>query len=78
MTCELTFEGLKEAFAGQALFEDKTWRISPQAWPLTRKQVREVELRAARARGERDAVGGDRRRQTGRLVCLDVVDDVFE
>ncbi|MEX0331540.1 MAG: hypothetical protein AB3N64_08975 [Puniceicoccaceae bacterium] len=41
---ELTFEGLKEAFAGQALFEDKTWRISPEAWPLTARQIREVEM----------------------------------
>ncbi|MGC9450469.1 MAG: hypothetical protein ACP5I4_03395 [Oceanipulchritudo sp.] len=38
-----TFEELKEAFAKQALFEDKTWRISAEAWPLTGKQVREIE-----------------------------------
>jgi hypothetical protein len=43
MEAGLTFEGLKQAFAGQALFEDKTWRISPEAWPLTQKQVKEVE-----------------------------------
>ena len=39
----LGFERLKAAFAEQALFEDKTWRISPEAWPLTAKQIREVE-----------------------------------
>ena len=43
MLKELTYEGLKEAFAQQTLFEDKTWRISPEAWPLTAKQVKEVE-----------------------------------
>ncbi len=43
MTGTLTYEGLKAAFADQTLFEDKTWRISPEAWPLTKKQVREIE-----------------------------------
>ena len=39
----LTFDGLKAAFAEQALFEDKTWRISPEAFPLTRKEIRQIE-----------------------------------
>jgi hypothetical protein len=43
MSVELTFDGLKQAFADQSLFEDKTWRISPEAWPLTQRQVREIE-----------------------------------
>jgi hypothetical protein len=43
MEAGLTYEALKRAFAEQSLFEDKTWRISPEAWPLTAKQIREVE-----------------------------------
>jgi hypothetical protein len=43
MDYALTNEGLKKAFAEQALFEDKTWRISPEAWPLTARQLKEVE-----------------------------------
>lgn len=39
----LTHDALKAAFAEQSLFEDKTWRISPEAWPLSAKQLREVE-----------------------------------
>jgi hypothetical protein len=39
----LTFADLKQAFGAQALFEDKTWRISPQAWPLSGRQVEEIE-----------------------------------
>lgn len=39
----LTYDGLKAAFAEHALFEDKTWRIAPEAWPLTPRQVREIE-----------------------------------
>jgi hypothetical protein len=40
---DLTYEQLKTAFAAQSLFEDKTWQLSPQAWPLTAEQVRELE-----------------------------------
>lgn len=43
MTDGLTYEGLKAAFGAQSLFEDKTWRISPEAWPLDKKQVREIQ-----------------------------------
>jgi hypothetical protein len=39
----LKFDGLKAAFGSQSLFEDKTWRISPEAWPLDARQIREVE-----------------------------------
>lgn len=42
MKIERSFDMLKQAFAEQALFEDKTWRISPEAWSLTGKQIREV------------------------------------
>ena len=40
---DLTHEQLKTAFAAQSLFEDKTWQLSPQAWPLTAAQVTELE-----------------------------------
>ncbi len=43
MNTGLTYEGLKSAFAEQSLFEDKTWRMSPEAFPLTARQVRQVE-----------------------------------
>ena len=32
---EPSYDTLKSAFAAQPLFEDKTWRLSPEAWPLT-------------------------------------------
>jgi len=41
---DLAYESIKTALAGQALFEDKTWQLSPQAWPLTPVQVGELEL----------------------------------
>ncbi len=34
---------LREALASQSLFEDKTWRLSPEAWPLTPAQLKEIE-----------------------------------
>lgn len=40
---DLTYEQLKTAFAAQSLFEDKTWQLSPSAWPLTPEQVKELE-----------------------------------
>ncbi|MDB6115025.1 MAG: hypothetical protein JWQ62_1970 [Lacunisphaera sp.] len=40
---DLTHEQLRAAFASQSLFEDKTWQLSPQAWPLTPAQVKELE-----------------------------------
>jgi hypothetical protein len=42
MTLELSYASLKEAFARQSLFEDKPWRLSPEAWPLTSRQVSEL------------------------------------
>jgi hypothetical protein len=38
-----TYEQLKAAFASQSLFEDKTWQLSPQAWPLIPEQVAQLE-----------------------------------
>jgi hypothetical protein len=39
----LPFETLRSAFAAQPLFEDKTWRLSPEAWPILQAQARELE-----------------------------------
>jgi len=40
---ELSHETLRSAFGGQSLFEDKTWQLSPQAWPLTPDQAAQLE-----------------------------------
>jgi len=40
---DLSQETLRAAFAAQSLFEDKTWQLSPAAWPLTPAQVAELE-----------------------------------
>jgi hypothetical protein len=40
---DLSHEQIKTALSGQSLFEDKTWQLSPQAWPLTPEQVAELE-----------------------------------
>ena len=40
---ELSREQLSTAFDGTSLFEAKTWQLSPQAWPLTSRQVQELE-----------------------------------
>jgi len=39
----LPYEQIRAALAGQSLFEDKTWQLSPDAWPLTPGQVAELE-----------------------------------
>ncbi len=40
---ELAHAHLRSALAAQPLFEDKTWRLSPAAWPLDPAQVAELE-----------------------------------
>ncbi|MDB6092922.1 MAG: hypothetical protein JWM32_484 [Verrucomicrobia bacterium] len=40
---DLPYDQIRSAFAGQTLFEDKTWRLSPEAWPLTGDQVAQLE-----------------------------------
>ncbi len=40
---ELPYEIIRSALAAQPLFEAKTWRLSPEAWPLTSEQVVELE-----------------------------------
>ncbi|HTL66095.1 MAG TPA: hypothetical protein VL200_00395 [Lacunisphaera sp.] len=43
MSAALTHDTLRAAFAAQSLFEDKSWQLSPEAWPLTPEQVAELE-----------------------------------
>jgi hypothetical protein len=44
----LDHAALKDAFAATSLFEDKTWRLAPEAWPLTPAQADELrEIGAA-------------------------------
>ncbi len=40
----LSYEAVQRTFAEQSLFENKTWRYSPVAFPLDTKQVAEIEL----------------------------------
>lgn len=37
-----SFEHLKNAFGGTSLFEDKTWKLSPRAWPISQSQLQEI------------------------------------
>jgi hypothetical protein len=39
----LTFESIRASLAAQPLFEDKTWQLSPDPWPLTPEQVTQLE-----------------------------------
>lgn len=39
----LAYEHLKRSLGAQPLFEDKTWQLSPQAWPLTPEQRQQLE-----------------------------------
>lgn len=39
----LSHAAIRSALDAQPLFEAKTWRLSPQAWPLTADQVDELE-----------------------------------
>jgi hypothetical protein len=39
----LPFETIRSTLAAQPLFEDKTWQLSPDAWPLTAEQVAQLE-----------------------------------
>jgi hypothetical protein len=39
----LAYETLRSSLAAQPLFEDKTWQLSPNAWPLTGEQISQLE-----------------------------------
>ena len=43
MTPGLPYETIRSALAAQPLFEAKTWQLSPEAWPLTREEVAQLE-----------------------------------
>lgn len=43
MSSSLTYEQIHAALREQPLFEDKTWQLSPEAWPLTPEQVAQLE-----------------------------------
>lgn len=40
---DLTYAHIKSSLAAQPLFEDKSWQISPVAWPLTEEQTVQLE-----------------------------------
>jgi hypothetical protein len=40
---DLAYETIRASLAAQPLFEDKTWQLSPTAWPLSRDQVSQLE-----------------------------------
>jgi hypothetical protein len=40
---DLSYEHLRSTFAAQSLFEDKTWQLSPEAWPLSTEQIAQLE-----------------------------------
>lgn len=42
-TPELPYATIREALDAQPLFDNKTWRLSPCAFPLSKDQVREIE-----------------------------------
>jgi len=39
----LSHKAIRSALQAQPLFEDKTWRLSPDAWPLSPEQVTQLE-----------------------------------
>jgi hypothetical protein len=39
----LAYESIRSALSAQPLFAAKTWQLSPEAWPLTREQVAQLE-----------------------------------
>jgi hypothetical protein len=39
----VSYDTLQSALSAQPLFEAKTWQLSPEAWPLTRDQVEQLE-----------------------------------
>jgi hypothetical protein len=40
---DLSYEHIRATLAAQPLFEDKTWQLAPEAWPLTPEQVGQLE-----------------------------------
>jgi hypothetical protein len=40
---DLSYDHIHAALGAQSLFEDKSWQLSPEAWPLTPDQVAQLE-----------------------------------
>ncbi len=43
MSASLSYEHIRATLAAQPLFEDKSWQLSPEAWPVTPAQVQELQ-----------------------------------
>lgn len=39
----LSYSSLSSSFEATPLFDQKTWKLSPEAWPLSKKQINEIE-----------------------------------
>ena len=46
---DLAYEKIRADLAAQPLFEDKTWRLSPEPWPLTEGEAAQLETIGAAA-----------------------------
>ena len=40
---DLPHDQIRAALSGQSLFEDKTWQLSPTAWPVSKEQLAQLE-----------------------------------
>src|SRR5215207_4071674 len=40
---DLSYETIHAALGAQSLFEDKSWQLSPEAWPLNAQQHAQLE-----------------------------------
>ncbi len=40
---DLPHDQIRAALSGQSLFEDKTWQLSPTAWPVSKDQLAQLE-----------------------------------
>jgi hypothetical protein len=40
---DLPFDQIRAALGAQSLFEDKTWQLAPEAWPVTPAQLAQLE-----------------------------------
>src|ERR1044072_9315000 len=40
---DLAYETIRSVLAAQPLFEDKTWQLSPAAWPLSARQKEQLD-----------------------------------
>ncbi len=40
---DLAHDQIRAALSGQSLFEDKTWQLSPEAWPVSPDQLAQLE-----------------------------------